>query len=66
MFTRVTELSQYLRLPEKIKTRMSKFFQKYIQRGQKYCIWVTNLPSCFDDATSEGEKAIISATLTFP
>jgi hypothetical protein len=32
MFTRVMELSQYLRLPEKRKTRMSKFFQKYIQR----------------------------------
>jgi hypothetical protein len=27
MFTRVMELSQYLRLPEKIKTRMSKCFQ---------------------------------------
>ena len=33
------ELSQYLRLPEKRKTRISKFFQKYIHRGKRSLIW---------------------------
>jgi hypothetical protein len=30
------------------------------------CLFDRRLPSYFDDATSEGEKAIISATLTLP